>query len=153
MPLNQGMTSRQRFVLYESPDAARTASGTESAPNASLGIHHHLKVSVATFLPGDGSLGADGNAYAAVPTGSVIKIVPEVNADAIEGYSKKNIIANPNCSTAQMVVALKPLHYRARIKRVIVSTYQSVSGAGGRARGALEEQLRLCLPRLHGSGH
>ena len=57
-------------------------------------------------------------------------IVPEVNADAIEGYSRKNIIANPNCSTAQMVVALKPLHDRARIKRVVVSTYQSVSGAG-----------------------
>ncbi|MFQ6553672.1 aspartate-semialdehyde dehydrogenase [Aestuariibius insulae] len=57
-------------------------------------------------------------------------IVPEINADAIEGYSKKNIIANPNCSTAQMVVALKPLHDRTRIKRVVVSTYQSVSGAG-----------------------
>ena len=57
-------------------------------------------------------------------------IVPEVNADAITGYAKKNIIANPNCSTAQMVVALKPLHDRARIKRVVVSTYQSVSGAG-----------------------
>ncbi|ABN75164.1 aspartate-semialdehyde dehydrogenase [Cereibacter sphaeroides] len=57
-------------------------------------------------------------------------IVPEVNADAIEGYKAKNIIANPNCSTAQMVVALKPLHDRARIKRVVVSTYQSVSGAG-----------------------
>ncbi|MGB5559603.1 MAG: aspartate-semialdehyde dehydrogenase [Paracoccaceae bacterium] len=57
-------------------------------------------------------------------------IVPEVNADAIMGYSKKNIIANPNCSTAQMVVALKPLHDRAKIKRVVVSTYQSVSGAG-----------------------
>ncbi len=57
-------------------------------------------------------------------------IVPEVNADAIFGYSKKNIIANPNCSTAQMVVALKPLHDRATIKRVVVSTYQSVSGSG-----------------------
>ncbi len=57
-------------------------------------------------------------------------IVPEVNPDAITGYSNKNIIANPNCSTAQMVVALKPLHDRARIKRVVVSTYQSVSGAG-----------------------
>jgi aspartate-semialdehyde dehydrogenase len=57
-------------------------------------------------------------------------IVPEVNAHAIAGYAKKNIIANPNCSTAQMVVALKPLHDRARIKRVVVSTYQSVSGAG-----------------------
>ncbi|UPH71967.1 aspartate-semialdehyde dehydrogenase [Abyssibius alkaniclasticus] len=57
-------------------------------------------------------------------------IVPEVNPDAIEQYKNKNIIANPNCSTAQMVVALKPLHDRARIKRVVVSTYQSVSGAG-----------------------
>ena len=63
-------------------------------------------------------------------------IVPEVNPDAIEGYSKKNIIANPNCSTAQMVVALKPLHDRATIKRVVVSTYQSVSGAG---KGGLDE--------------
>src|SRR5229473_3139397 len=57
-------------------------------------------------------------------------IVPEVNAAAIEGFRKKNIIANPNCSTAQLVVALKPLHDKARIKRVVVSTYQSVSGAG-----------------------
>ncbi|WP_299735685.1 aspartate-semialdehyde dehydrogenase [uncultured Roseobacter sp.] len=57
-------------------------------------------------------------------------IVPEVNADAITGYAKKNIIANPNCSTAQMVIALKPLHDRATVKRVVVSTYQSVSGAG-----------------------
>jgi aspartate-semialdehyde dehydrogenase len=57
-------------------------------------------------------------------------IVPEVNPEAVHGYAKKNIIANPNCSTAQMVVALKPLHDRARVKRVVVSTYQSVSGAG-----------------------
>ncbi len=57
-------------------------------------------------------------------------IVPEVNPEAIEGYKNRNIIANPNCSTAQMVVALKPLHDRAKIKRVVVSTYQSVSGAG-----------------------
>jgi aspartate-semialdehyde dehydrogenase len=57
-------------------------------------------------------------------------IVPEVNPDAVEGFRKKNIIANPNCSTAQLVVALKPLHDEARIKRVVVSTYQSVSGAG-----------------------
>ncbi len=57
-------------------------------------------------------------------------IVPEVNPEAIHGFSKKNIIANPNCSTAQLVVALKPLHDRFDIKRVVVSTYQSVSGAG-----------------------
>src|SRR5438128_9403809 len=57
-------------------------------------------------------------------------IVPEVNADATAGFKKKNIIANPNCSTAQLVVALKPLHDKATIKRVVVATYQSVSGAG-----------------------
>jgi len=57
-------------------------------------------------------------------------IVPEVNPEAIASYKAKNIIANPNCSTSQMVVALKPLHDRAKIKRVVVSTYQSVSGAG-----------------------
>jgi len=69
-------------------------------------------------------------------------IVPEVNPDAIEGYSKKNIIANPNCSTAQMVVALKPLHDRARIKRVVVSTYQSVSGAGKAGIDELWDQTK-----------
>jgi len=69
-------------------------------------------------------------------------IVPEVNAEAITEYSKKNIIANPNCSTAQMVVALKPLHDRARIKRVVVSTYQSVSGAGKEGMDELWDQTK-----------
>jgi aspartate-semialdehyde dehydrogenase len=69
-------------------------------------------------------------------------IVPEVNADAITGFSKKNIIANPNCSTAQLVVALKPLHDRAHIRRVVVSTYQSVSGAGKEAMDELFTQTR-----------
>ncbi|KLE32692.1 aspartate-semialdehyde dehydrogenase [Aurantiacibacter gangjinensis] len=69
-------------------------------------------------------------------------IVPEVNPDAIDGYKAKNIIANPNCSTAQMVVALKPLHDAAKIKRVVVSTYQSVSGAGKQGMDELFEQSR-----------
>jgi aspartate-semialdehyde dehydrogenase len=69
-------------------------------------------------------------------------IVPEVNPDAIVGYKKRNIIANPNCSTAQLVVALKPLHDRAKIKRVVVSTYQSVSGAGKDGMDELFEQSR-----------
>src|SRR5688572_27021846 len=69
-------------------------------------------------------------------------IVPGVNADAIEGFKKKNIIANPNCSTAQLVVALKPLHDRASIKRVVVATYQSVSGAGKEAMDELFSQTR-----------
>ncbi|MFD0982132.1 aspartate-semialdehyde dehydrogenase [Tropicimonas aquimaris] len=69
-------------------------------------------------------------------------IVPEVNPDAIDAYSNRNIIANPNCSTAQMVVALKPLHDRARIKRVVVSTYQSVSGAGKEGIDELWDQTK-----------
>jgi aspartate-semialdehyde dehydrogenase len=69
-------------------------------------------------------------------------IVPEVNADDVVRYKNKNIIANPNCSTAQMVVALKPLHDRARIKRVVVSTYQSVSGTGKEAMDELWNQTK-----------
>ena len=69
-------------------------------------------------------------------------VVPEVNADAVAGFAKKNIIANPNCSTAQLVVALKPLHDKARIKRVVVATYQSVSGAGKEAMDELFSQSK-----------
>ena len=68
-------------------------------------------------------------------------VVPEVNAHAIKQYKKKGIIANPNCSTIQMVVVLKPLHDEARIKRVVVSTYQAVSGTGKRAIAELESQV------------
>ncbi len=69
-------------------------------------------------------------------------IVPEVNPDAIEGFRRKNIVANPNCSTAQLVVALKPLHDRATIRRIVVSTYQSVSGGGKDAMDELFNQTR-----------
>jgi aspartate-semialdehyde dehydrogenase len=69
-------------------------------------------------------------------------IVPEVNADAVAMFSRKNIIANPNCSTAQLVVALKPLHDHAKIKRIVVSTYQSVSGAGKEGMDELFKQSR-----------
>src|SRR3954454_18953294 len=69
-------------------------------------------------------------------------VVPEVNADALNGFRKKNIIANPNCSTAQLVIALKPLHDHAKIKRVVVSTYQSVSGAGKDAMDELFSQSK-----------
>ena len=69
-------------------------------------------------------------------------VVPEVNPEAIDGYTARNIIANPNCSTAQMVVTLKPLHDRATIKRVVVATYQSVSGAGKEGMDELFEQSR-----------
>ena len=69
-------------------------------------------------------------------------VVPEVNAHALADFRKRGIIANPNCSTAQLVVALKPLHDKARIKRVVVSTYQSVSGAGKEAMDELFSQTK-----------
>ncbi len=69
-------------------------------------------------------------------------VVPEVNAEAVADYGKRNIIANPNCSTIQLVVALKPLHDEATIKRVVVATYQSVSGAGNAAMDELFEQTK-----------
>ena len=69
-------------------------------------------------------------------------VVPEVNADAVRGFKKKGIIANPNCSTAQLVVVLKPLHDRARIRRVVVATYQSVSGAGKDGMDELDRQTK-----------
>jgi aspartate-semialdehyde dehydrogenase len=69
-------------------------------------------------------------------------IVPEVNPDAITGYARRNIIANPNCSTAQMVLVLKPLHDRAGIRRVVVATYQSVSGAGKAGMDELWNQTK-----------
>ncbi len=69
-------------------------------------------------------------------------VVPEVNADAVMGYDEKNIIANPNCSTAQLVVALKPIHDKVGIKRVVVATYQSTSGAGKAAMDELWNQTK-----------
>ena len=69
-------------------------------------------------------------------------IVPEVNSAALAGYSKRNIVANPNCSTAQLVMALKPLHDVFKINRVVVSTYQSVSGAGSTGMDELFNQTR-----------
>ena len=72
-------------------------------------------------------------------------VVPEVNPHAVAGYTKKGIIANPNCSTIQMVVALNPIHQKYRIKRVVVSTYQAVSGTGIKAMDELSDQTRMIL--------
>src|SRR5438067_290648 len=69
-------------------------------------------------------------------------VVPEVNVDAIKGYKGRGIIANPNCSTIQMVMALKPIHEAARIRRVVVATYQSTSGAGKEAMDELLNQTK-----------
>ena len=76
-------------------------------------------------------------------------VVPEVNAEALRDYGRRNIIANPNCSTAQMVVALKPLHAANPIKRVVVSTYQSVSGAGKDAMDELYDQTKALYMHDH----
>jgi aspartate-semialdehyde dehydrogenase len=76
-------------------------------------------------------------------------VVPEVNAHALKDYRKRNIIANPNCSTAQMVVALKPLHDAAAIKRIVVSTYQSVSGAGKDGMDELFNQTKALFVNEH----
>ncbi len=76
-------------------------------------------------------------------------IVPEVNPQDLAGYNKRNIIANPNCSTIQMVLALKPLHDHAKIKRVVVSTYQSVSGGGKDAMDELFNQTRKIYMNEH----
>src|SRR5438105_2675076 len=96
------------------------------------------------WLPRIGAAGAvvidNSSAWRMDP--DVPLIVPEVNADAVAGFTKKNIIANPNCSTAQLVVALKPLHDKATIKRVVVATYQSVSGAGKDAMDELFSQTK-----------
>jgi aspartate-semialdehyde dehydrogenase len=98
----------------------------------------------ADFAPRAGAAGAvviDNTSYFRMDP-DVPLVVPEVNPQAIAGYKKKNIIANPNCSTIQMVVALKPLHEVAPIKRVVVATYQSVSGAGKEAMDELFNQTR-----------
>ncbi len=96
-----------------------------------------------TFAPSAAKAGAvvvdNSSAWRMDP--DVPLVVPEVNPHAISGYKNKGIIANPNCSTIQMVVALKPLHDKARIKRIVVSTYQAVSGTGHKAIIELENQI------------
>ena len=118
-----------------------------------LNEHSFVNIDVALFSAG-GSVSAKF-APAAVSAGAVVVdntacfrmapdvplVVPEVNASAIGDYKNRWIIANPNCSTIQMVVALKPIHETARIKRVVVSTYQSVSGAGRQGMEELSEQV------------
>ena len=74
-------------------------------------------------------------------------VVPEVNPESLGQYKNKNIIANANCSTIQLVLALKPLHYQFKIKRVVTSTYQSVSGGGKNYMLELEQQTKSVLER------
>ena len=106
-----------------------------SSPGASVSAKYSPKAAAA------GAVVIDNTSHFRMDP-DVPLVVPEVNPDAIAGYKKKGIIANPNCSTMQMVVALKPLHDLAQIKRVVVSTYQSVSGGGKKAMDELFNQTR-----------
>ena len=106
-----------------------------SSPGAKVSAVHSPRAAAA------GCVVIDNTSYFRMEP-DVPLVVPEVNPRALDGYAKRNIIANPNCSTIQMVVALKPLHDLAKIKRVVVSTYQSVSGAGKEGMDELFEQTR-----------
>ena len=113
-----------------------------SSPGASVSKVHSPRAAAA------GAVVIDNTSYFRMDP-DVPLVVPEVNEEAIAGYAKKNIIANPNCSTIQMVVALKPLHDIARIRRVVVSTYQSVSGAGKAGMDVLfNETKRIYMNEL-----
>lgn len=106
-----------------------------SSPGASVSAEYSPKAAKA------GAVVIDNTSYFRMDP-DVPLVVPEVNPDAIDGHTKKGIIANPNCSTIQMVVALKPLHDLATIERVVVATYQSVSGAGKAGMDELFNQTR-----------
>ncbi len=120
-------------------------SGTDIAlfsPGASVSEIH------APRAAGQGCVVIDNTSYFRMEK-DIPLVVPEVNAHVLKDFRKRNIIANPNCSTMQMVVALKPLHDAAKIKRIVVSTYQSVSGAGKDAMDELFEQTKGLLMNDH----
>jgi len=147
--------AREVFALASRQSIGREISfGDKTLKCQDLERFDFSKVDIALFAAG-GSVAKEWGPKAAKAGAIVIDnsshfrmdpdiplIVPEVNADAIAGYSKKNIIANPNCSTAQLVVALKPLHDAATVKRVVVSTYQSTSGKGKAAMDELFNQTK-----------
>jgi aspartate-semialdehyde dehydrogenase len=149
---------------FPASDVIAVASGRSAGTEVSFGSHNLKVQDLARFdfkgvdivLSSPGAKVSAAFAPTAAKAGAVIidntshfrmdpdvpLVVPEVNPEALAGFNKKNIIANPNCSTIQMVVALKPLHDAATIKRVVVSTYQSVSGAGKAAMDELFHQTR-----------
>ncbi|MGD9799976.1 MAG: aspartate-semialdehyde dehydrogenase [Parvularculaceae bacterium] len=146
---------REAFAIASRQSIGREVSfGDTTLKCRDLETFDFSKVDIALFAAG-GSVSKEWAPKAAAKGAIVIDnsshfrmdpdvplIVPEVNAEAVRGFSKKNIIANPNCSTAQLVVALKPLHDAATIKRVVVSTYQSTSGKGKAAMDELFTQTK-----------
>src|SRR5499425_3026512 len=111
-----------------------------SSPGAKVSSVHSPRAAAA------GAVVIDNTSYFRMEP-DVPLVVPEVNPQAIDNYAKRGIIANPNCSTIQMVVALKPLHDLAKVKRVVVATYQASSGKGAKALFELDAQLAA-----HGRG-
>ena len=146
--------SRVDAVASRRSQGKEVSFGDKTLKCQALEFYDFSKADIALFAAGSGP--AKDYAPKAAAAGCVVidnsslyrmdedvpLIVPEVNPQAIDGYAERNIIANPNCSTAQLVVALKPLHDLAHIKRVVVSTYQSVSGAGNAAMDELFTQTR-----------
>ncbi|MDP6174594.1 MAG: aspartate-semialdehyde dehydrogenase, partial [Rhodospirillales bacterium] len=164
---NVGREILQVLAEHEVPadDVAALASSRSNGVRVSYGLEAELKVSdlenfdfsgTDIVLSSAGSKVSAAFAPIAAAAGAVVidntsqfrmdpdvpLVVPEVNSEALADYRERNIIANPNCSTIQMVVALKPLHDLAHIKRVVVATYQSVSGAGKSAMDELFNQTR-----------
>jgi aspartate-semialdehyde dehydrogenase len=151
----RGFPVKQAFALASRQSIGREVSfGDKTLKCQDLETFDFSKVDIALFAAGGevsktwapkaakaGAVVIDNSSHFRMDP-DVPLIVPEVNADAVAGFSKKNIIANPNCSTAQLVVALKPLHDAATIKRVVVSTYQSTSGKGKAAMDELFTQTK-----------
>jgi aspartate-semialdehyde dehydrogenase len=135
--------SSGQFLRFKGKEVKVEVLGEDSFEDIDIGLFSAGGGVSAKFAPAAVAAGAvviDNTACFRMEP-DVPLVVPEVNADAIAGYNKRGIIANPNCSTIQMVVALKPIHDAARIKRVVVSTYQSVSGAGRKAMEELSQQV------------
>ncbi len=135
--------SAGQFLPFKGKDIRVDVLGEHSLRGIDIGLFSAGGSVSGKFAPvavADGAVVVDNTSHFRMDT-DIPLVVPEVNAGAIAQYRNRGIIANPNCSTIQMVVALKPIHDAARIKRVVVSTYQSVSGAGRRAMDELSQQV------------
>ena len=135
--------SAGQFLPFKERNLRVEALNEDSFKNIDIGLFSAGGSVSAKFAPAAVAAGAvvvDNTGYFRMEP-DIPLVVPEVNAKQIANYNTRGIIANPNCSTIQMVVALKPIHDAARIKRVVVSTYQSVSGAGRRAMEELGQQV------------
>jgi aspartate-semialdehyde dehydrogenase len=135
--------SAGQFLPFGSRQVRVEVLNDESFKDVDIGLFSAGGSVSARFAPlavAAGAVVVDNTSYFRMAP-DVPLVVPEVNSSEIAGYKSRGIIANPNCSTIQLVVALKPIHDAARLKRVVVSTYQSVSGAGRRAMEELSQQV------------